>query len=127
MIGSVANMLAHVKNCSKARKVLIYIPYSKFKFNLLLAFERYGFVKRVSLLRYSTNRSEILIELAYNGYYNMIQDIVQVSKPGQRIYWKKKQLRVKHQIGTYFLSTSNGIKTNLDSTCVGGEVICNLV
>ncbi len=120
-------MLAHVKNCSKARKVLIYIPYSKFKFNLLLAFERYGFVKRVSLLRYSTNRSEILIELAYNGYYNMIQDIVQVSKPGQRIYWKKKQLRVKHQIGTYFLSTSNGIKTNLDSTCVGGEVICNLV
>ncbi len=120
-------MLAHVKNCSRTRKVLIYIPYSKFKFNLSLAFERYRFVKRVSLLRYSINRSEILIELAYNGYHNMIQDIVQVSKPGQRIYWNKKQLRVKRQIGIYFLSTSSGIKTNLDPTCVGGEVICNLV
>ncbi|PIM94920.1 30S ribosomal protein S8 [Candidatus Hodgkinia cicadicola] len=127
MIASIANMLTHIKNCSRAKKVLIYVPYSKFKLNLSLAFERHGFVKRVSLLRYGINRSEILIELAYNGYHNMIQDIVQVSKPGQRIYWKKKQLRIKHQIGTYFLSTSSGIKTNLDPSCVGGEVICNLI
>ncbi len=86
MISSVANMLAHLKNCTRIRKSPIHIPYSKFKLNLALAFERHGYIKKVSLLRYNTNRSEILIELAYSGKYNMIQNVVQISKPGQRIY-----------------------------------------
>ncbi len=127
LISSLANMLAHLKNCSRIKKNLVYIPYSKFKFNLALAFKKHGFVKRVSLLKYTIYRSEILIELASNKKHNMIQNIVQVSKPGQRIYWRRNQLKDKHYLGTYFLTTSNGIKTNLDPTCIGGEVVCRLV
>ncbi|MFP3037912.1 MAG: 30S ribosomal protein S8 [Candidatus Hodgkinia cicadicola] len=128
MVDSIANMLSHIKNCVMAKKNLVYIPYSRYKLSLLLAIRNCGFFKRISVLKHSVFKSDILIELNYTGGMPLIHNIIQISKSGNRVYWNNKQLKkAKHQVGVYILSTNKGIRTSLDLPIEGGEVVCKFI
>ena len=69
----------------------------------------------------------ILIFLKYKNNKPVLTNIIRISKPGKRIYIKNKDLFMKqHQF--FFLSTSQGIITNLQAKKLnlGGEVICKI-
>ncbi len=120
-------MFAHINNCIRARKCIVYIPYTKYKLNLILAIKECGFFQKVSLLKHNIYRSDILIELKYISGVPLMQDIIQISKPSKRVYWGIKQLKFKYQLGIYVLSTDRGIRTSLQEPCFGGEPICKLI
>jgi len=70
------------------------------------------------------------IELKYNEDGGpVIKQIKKTSKPGQRIYASKHEIKpVKSGLGCLIISTSQGLMSNKEAKKkgLGGEIICEL-
>jgi len=121
---NISQMISVIKNAGMVNKKEIEIPLSKFKLLILGILKSEGFIAD-----YEVEEKIIKVKLAYKGKTLLINDIKRVSKPGQRIYRKARELPYsKRGLGTYIVSTSCGIMTDRAARKkgVGGELICEV-
>ncbi|XXM93607.1 30S ribosomal protein S8 [Candidatus Hodgkinia cicadicola] len=123
--GPIAGMISHLNNCISKKKPLVLVPYSKHKFNVLKAIKLSGYVDRLSVLRYSSYKADIVVEFRCVCGAPLVRSIVQVSKPGSRVYWTRA--RASKEFGVLILSTNTGVVNSTSLGANGGEVVCKLI
>jgi len=135
MVDTVSDMLVAIKNAQAVKKPEVFIPFSKFKFEIAKILEKEGFIERVEKTKRKVKKGRskpkpfLKIILKYEDGLGKISEIKRVSKPGQRVYKGWRELKpVKSGLGIAILSTPRGIITNKKAKKlkVGGEVICEL-
>lgn len=126
MTDPIADMLTRLRNALMAKHENVNIPTSKIKAEIASILKAEGYIRNYKLLK-DKKQGIIRIYLKYdtdNG--SIIRGIKRVSKPGNRIYAKKKKIpKVLSGLGIALISTSRGILT--DRACneegIGGEII----
>jgi len=128
----ISEMLTKIRNAQMAGHKEVEIKFSKFKFALAEILKKEGFVEAVS--RNKDEAGAIKIVLKYFQISNTekapaIRGMKKVSKSGQRIYVKSKEIRkVKNNFGVAIVSTSKGVMTGEESRKLGlgGEYVCEV-
>jgi small subunit ribosomal protein S8 len=126
MTDPISDMLARIRNATRAAHTDVLIPASKIKENIARILVEEGYVdayERVTngshpaikmVLRYSEERQPA------------ISGIRRISKPGRRVYRGAGDLpRVLGGLGVAIISTSQGVMTDKQArrSRVGGEVL----
>lgn len=121
----IADMLTRIRNAANAEHETVTVPYSKIKEGIVKILKNYGFIEN----------HEIETEGKFQNLKIMLKEsrkdlaLKRVSKPGQRIYIKKDELKlVRSGLGVSIISTSKGLMTNLEARKqnLGGELICEI-
>lgn len=128
----IAEMLTGIRNAQMAGRSELEISFSKLRFALAEILKKEGFVEEV--VQISGKMKKIRIVLKYDQLSKTrkipaIHGIKKVSKLGQRIYVKSKDIKnVKNKYGTAIFSTSKGVMTGAESKKLGlgGEYICEV-
>lgn len=121
MTDPISNMLAQIKNAQAVNKKTVVIPYSTFKFNLGKVLAKNDYLKKVN----KENDFRLKLTLKQNAF----EKIKRISKPGQRLYTKAKEIKpVKEGYGKIIISTPQGLMTGQQakSKNLGGEPICKI-
>ena len=124
MTDPIADLLTRIRNAQKAQIQYVSIPHSRIKFELAQKLVEAKYVKTVEE-KGEGKEKEIIVELDFDRVTPLT--LKRVSRPGQRIYKKKDDLKViMNGLGAEILSTSQGIKTNYEAykENLGGEVLC---
>jgi len=133
MLDPIAEMLTRIRNAQSAGHKDVEFGASKLKLAIAKILEKEGFVESVS--KEKTDAFEnIKVELKYHKVSNTqklpaIKEIKRVSKEGQRIYVKNKDIRtVKNNFGISIISTPKGVMTGFEARKqgLGGEVVCEI-
>ncbi len=128
----IAEMLTKIRNAQMAGHKEVTIRFSKFKFAVAKILEKEGFVNSVFRDNDKADNFSILLK-----YYQVSQTqktpaigkLKKVSKLGQRIYIKGKDIKkVKNNFGIAIVSTSRGVMTGNEAhkMGLGGEYICEV-
>jgi small subunit ribosomal protein S8 len=125
MTDPIADLLTRIRNAARARKNFVHVPYSQMKESIAQVLKQAGYVTEVKATGEGVAK-ELLIELSEDH-----RDITlkSVSKPGQRIYVKSREIpRVLSGLGLAILSTPKGIMSGhaARKAKVGGEFICEI-
>jgi len=129
MTDPIADMLTRLRNAVRVERPHVDVPLSKVKRGVAEVLKREGFIwdwKEVD----GDPQPQLRIELKYgpNGEH-VIQRIRRVSKPGNRVYSRAKDLRpVLNGLGISILSTSRGVMSDREARQrnMGGEVLCEI-
>jgi small subunit ribosomal protein S8 len=124
----VSNMLTLIRNAQAVRKETVSMPFSELKYQIAKLLAKNGFLGGVEKKGRKTQKI-IEITLKYDNGDPKIFGLKKVSKPGQRIYKKFREIRpVKGGYGLALISTSRGLMTNKEARKqkLGGEVICEI-
>ncbi|MDP1883923.1 MAG: 30S ribosomal protein S8 [Candidatus Moranbacteria bacterium] len=133
MLDPIAEMLTRIRNAQQAGHQNVVVGASRLKSAIAKILEKEGFVAAVAKEK-SDAIENIKIELKYHRISNTkkmpaIKEIKRVSKEGQRIYVKSKDIRaVKNNFGISIISTPKGVMTGFEARKqgLGGEVICEV-
>ena len=135
MTDPIADMLTRVRNATLARHARVDIPMSSVKVEIAKVLESEGYVKKFTLVERPASLGKrmeriIRIWLKYGPRgERVITGIQRVSRPGQRVYFKKDSVpAVLSGLGINVLTTSRGVMTgrNAVRSGIGGEVLCNV-
>lgn len=121
----IADLLTRMRNAVSARQQRTTVPYSKIKVAILEVMKKRKFVSDFKVIK-DNQFSEIEIE--FMPELDKI-NLKRVSKPGQRIYVKKNDIRpVLHGYGISIFSTPSGVMTGdeANKAGVGGEYLCEI-
>lgn len=134
----IVDMLNRIRNAQAVLHPTVGIPFSNLKHEIAKILEKEGFIKK-SEKRGRKEKKFIEITLKYSDGTSAegetrqgrpaISGIKRISKQGQRIYFKAKELKpVKSGYGTAIISTSRGLMTNKEARKkgLGGEVLCEI-
>ncbi len=124
----IADMLTRIRNAQAVNHQTAVFPFSKIRLNLAEILKKEKLVGKVTTQGRKI-RKVIEVELKYQRGKPVISNLKRISKPGQRIYIKKEQLRpVRQGYGLIIISTSQGLMTNKEAKNkgLGGEVICEI-
>ncbi|HAI74202.1 MAG TPA: 30S ribosomal protein S8 [Candidatus Moranbacteria bacterium] len=133
MLDPISEMLTKIRNAQMARHGDVFVSTSKLKMALAKILEKEGFILSVSKER-QNDFDMIKINLKYHTISNTnkipaIKGIRRISKEGQRIYVKNKDVKnVKNNYGIAIISTSKGLMTDYEAkkAGLGGEYICEV-
>lgn len=133
MTDTIAQMLTTIRNAQMAGHKEATVSSSKLKLAVAKILEKEGFVEFANLNQ-ENNFNVIKIGLKYHDVSRTkrvpaITGIERVSREGQRVYVKKKDIRkVKNNYGLAIISTSRGVMTGEESKKLGlgGEYICKV-
>ena len=128
----VAEMLTKIRNAQMAERADLEVGFSKLKFALAEILKKEGFIGDV--FQFGDKIKKIKIILKYNQLsrtkkVSAIRGIRKISKSGQRIYVKSKDIKnVKNKYGKAIFSTSKGVMTGENSrkAGLGGEYLCEV-
>jgi len=105
------------------------IPASNMKVSIARILKNEGYIKNYKLIK-DRKQGILRIYLKYNdNKEGVIVGLKRISKPGRRIYVKKKDIPlVLNGLGTAIISTSRGVLTGREARKknVGGELICSV-
>ncbi len=121
----IADLLTRIRNAVKAKHSKTTVTYSKLKVAILEVLKKHKFVVGYEVVK-SGNFDAIDITL--NETYTDLH-LKRVSKPGQRIYVKKGQLKtVLSGYGIGVISTPKGVMTTSEAkkNGLGGELLCEI-
>ncbi|NCO80282.1 30S ribosomal protein S8 [bacterium] len=128
MTDPASDMLIAIKNAQAVLKETVEIPFSNLKYEIAKILEKNGFIAKVEK-KGKKMKKLIEITLKYDNKRPAISGLKKISKPGQRIYKKAKELKpVKGGYGIAIISTSKGLMTNKEARKqkLGGEVLCEI-
>ena len=133
MLDPISEMLTRIRNAQTAGLGNVTLGASKLKLALAKILEKEGFVESVTKEK-QDDFDMLKIILKYYKVSNTqkvpaIKGIRRISKEGQRIYLKSKEVgRVKNNYGIAIISTSKGVMTDHDAkkTGLGGEYVCEV-
>lgn len=126
----ISEMLTKIRNAQMAELKEVVVKPSKLKLALAEILEKEGFIESAS----KEKEGSIKIVLKYYQSSPIrkipaIKGIRKISKAGQRIYVKNKDIKsLKNKYGTAIFSTSKGIMTGEETRKLGlgGEYICEV-
>ena len=125
----VADMLTQIMNALAVKKTSLSLPYSKMKFGIAKILVENGYLENLKVFNKGAKKF-LRIELKYDQKGEpLIQELRRISKPGRRIYVKKKEIKsVKSGLGFWIISTPQGLMTSIEAKKkgLGGEVICEV-
>lgn len=125
---SITDMLTRIRNAQAVSHPEVDIPFSQLNYKIAKVLESEGFIEKVS--RKGRKPKKIIrIVLKYKDKKGVISGLKRISKPGQRIYLKVKDIRpIRTGFGMAIISTPKGLMT--DKTArkkrLGGEIICEI-
>lgn len=129
MTDPVADMLARIRNATVAKHSKVDIPASRMKISLAKILKSEGYIKNYKVLK-DQSHGVLRIYVKYDeANQGVIVGLKRLSKPGRRVYVKKKDIPVVlNGMGIAVLSTSKGILTDREARKqnVGGELLCSL-
>lgn len=120
----IADLLTRIRNASRAMHEKTLVPSSKLKKEILRVLKEKRFIED-----FEENGEDVKKWITIKLMGGKDLSLKRVSKPGQRIYKKAKELRpVLRGFGISILSTSHGIMTGEEARKkgYGGEVICEV-
>ena len=130
MSDPLADLLTRIRNGQMAGKETISAPASNLRINMLDVLKREGYIRNYERYNVRTGIDEVRIELKYYDGEPVIKEISRISRPGQRVYARIKDLpRVSNGLGISILSTPRGVMSDADARAanVGGEVLCFVI
>lgn len=128
MTDPIADMLTSIRNALAVQHPTVEVPFSNLKYEIAKILEREGFIEKAEK-RGKKIKKIIEITLKYEGKMPFISGLRRISKLGQRIYKRAKELRkVKGGYGIAIISTSKGLMTGKEARKqkLGGEVIAEI-
>ena len=120
----ISDMLTRIRNAYMVKKASVLIPDSRLKRDVLAVIKKSGYIEDFSVSKETSGYIEVKLR-----YDRNMKKIERVSKPGCRVYAKKRNIpTVMQGMGTVILSTSKGVMTGRDakSQGLGGEIICKI-
>lgn len=125
MTDQIADLLVRIRNASAVKKTDLVMPYSKTKEAILTILKNEGFIKNFETAE-KDNKKSLTVVISCNKFPVHIK---QISKPGQRIYTKSKDIpRPLRGFGLIIISTPKGVISGREAikVGVGGELICEV-
>jgi small subunit ribosomal protein S8 len=123
---SISALITELKNAGRARQKAVFFPYSKLILAVAELLVKKGFILSVERRGKKFYRS-IECEIAYTEDGRpKLTDFKRISKPGQRIYLKAREIRpVMDGIGLLVISTNKGVMSGEEAKQrgVGGEAL----
>ncbi len=123
----ISDLTTQIRNGQMARKTSITLYSSKEKICILKILKEEGYILSYELINSKNAILKIKIMLKYYKNKPVIFKIMRVSRPGLRIYKKKKDMpNILNGFGIAVVSTSKGIMTSVNAKkrgC-GGEILC---
>ncbi len=120
----IADLLTRIRNSSRANLSSCTIPYSKIKESILKILLEKSFIAKYE--KVENKFPELLVQLEEGRTMNLKR----ISRPGQRIYVKKNDLKkpLVSGLGVRIVSTSKGLMTSEEAykQDLGGEIICEV-
>ena len=123
----IADMLTRIRNAVARSFQTVRIPASKVKADIANALVVNGYIEKYELVKPKDEHAYLILGLRYYADKPVINGLKRISKPGQRIYMNKTQLRksLSSRIEHVIVSTSHGIMTGRQAkhAHLGGEVL----
>jgi small subunit ribosomal protein S8 len=123
-----ANFVCHVKNCIAVGLRDAQFMHTKLIESLVFILKDSGYIADYDIVSES-GKKVIRVKLSYYKGIPSIRELDLISKPGKRVYIKKKDIKpYKNGIGLLIISTSHGLLSYYDAIKknVGGEVLCSV-
>jgi small subunit ribosomal protein S8 len=119
----ISDMLTRIRNANMRSYREVSFPFSKLKWLICEKLKENNFL--LENWKVNNNR-EIKIKIKYFNKNSSIDQLKRISKPSQRIYFTKEEIK-KGCLGrrTYLISTSKGLMTHKEAIekKIGGELI----
>ncbi len=126
MTDPIADMLARIRNASRAEHEKVDIPASRLKTRIAEILKDEGFIKNYRFIE-DAKQGTLRVYLKYGaGNEKMISGLVRVSTPGRRVYVTHDKVpSILAGMGIAIVSTSKGVLTDKDvrREKLGGEVL----
>lgn len=129
MSDPLGDMLTRIRNGQRVGKSKVNAPASMLRSNVLEVLKREGYIRGFRRHEQRPGIAELEIELKYHDGNPVIQEISRISRPGQRVYSKIKELPLYYNgLGITILSTPRGVMSDQEARAanVGGEVLCRV-
>ncbi len=121
----IADMLARVRNASKARHPRVEFPYSRVKEDVLKVLYEHRFIR--GFARLGDKKPVLRVALRYGrDEMPMITGLRRISTPGRRVYADRERLvNYGRRLGITVVSTSKGVLPHTEALKqgVGGEIL----
>lgn len=124
---SIANALNKIKMANLSGRENVEVPASKLLKAIVDLLKREGYIRNYRVLKAVGPGGVIRVYLRYEDKKSILTTLKKVSRPGLRVYRKKKDIPlIRAGLGTVILTTSRGIMTDRQAreVGVGGEVLC---
>ena len=124
MTDPIADLLTRMRNAIKARHPKTVVPFSNLKMAVLEVFKKHRYVTDYRTVKTGSYPE---IEIHFNAEQPF--DSRRMSRPGQRIYIKKDEIRpVQSGYGISIVSTPRGVMTGSEArkAGIGGELLCEI-
>ncbi len=129
MSDPLGDMLTRIRNGQRVGKSKVNAPASMLRSNVLEVLKREGYIRGFRRHEQRPGIAELEIELKYHDGNPVIQEISRISRPGQRVYSKIRELPLYYNgLGITILSTPRGVMSDQEARAanVGGEVLCRV-
>ena len=127
MSDPIADLLTRVRNANERRHKYVQMPSSKIKVEIARILRDEGYINAFDVADVE-GRPTLRLELRYShGREPVITQLERVSKPGRRVYARRREIpRVLQGMGIAILTTPHGVMTGKQARHenVGGEVLC---
>ncbi len=124
----ITDMFNRIRNAQAVAKKTCEIPFSNLKLRLVELLKENNLIDDFKK-RGRKPHQIIRVDLAYKDKVPKMEGFKRISKPGQRIYKKAKEIRkVRDGYGIAIISTTHGVMTNNDARKkkVGGEIMVEI-
>ena len=121
----IADLLTRIRNAVKAKHSKTVVAYSKLKVAILEVLKQHKYIEDYKVIKVGSFDQ---IEIVLNEVHEALH-LKRISKPGQRIYMKKGDLKpVLNGYGIGVISTPKGVMTTSDArkSGLGGELLCEV-
>ncbi len=130
MLDPISEMFTRIRNAQMARKKEVFVSASRMKLSIAKILEFRGFVNAVQQITLE-GRPYLKIVLRYiertrTNREPAIREICMMSRQGQRVYIKSKEIRkVKNGYGVAIISTPKGLMAGEEAykKGLGGEYV----
>ena len=122
----IADMLARIQNAIMRNKEFVPVLNTNINRDILKVLKKEEMIKDFKL---NEDSRTVDVELLYENKEPVISKLQRVSKPGQRIYVTKKEIKpIMNGRGISIISTSKGVMSGsvAKSQDLGGEFICKV-
>jgi small subunit ribosomal protein S8 len=121
----ISDMLARIRNASRALLPIVEMPHSKMKESIAGILKKEGYISEFNVE--GKLPKAIKLKLKYQGKKGVIEGLRRISTPGLRRYVGATDIpRVRGGLGVAVVSTSEGIMTGTQARKknIGGELLC---
>lgn len=122
----IADMMTRIRNAQAVAKFDVQMPSSKLKAAVANVLKQEGYVEDFQVVTVD-GKAVLSITLKYFQGKPVIEQFKRVSRPGLRIYKRKKKLpSIMNGLGIAIISTSQGLMSDRMARRAGqgGEVLC---